>query len=468
MKETTREELEFIFAKQKRHAGQIGITSAAQRINRLKGLRDYLLEHRNALFESVHADLKKPEAEILLSELFVVTSELSHVIRNLKRWMQPEYVADSLTTLGTSGYVQYEAKGNALIIAPWNYPVSLALKPLISALAAGCVVMIKPSELSPYSSRFIARLVKDVFREEEVAVILGGVDIAQELLRLPFNHVFFTGSPVVGKIVMKAAAEHLASVTLELGGKSPAIVDESAAVGRAARNIVWGKFFNNGQTCVAPDHVWVHTSLKDAFLEAVEKALKDMYGGSARESESYGRIINDHHFHRLKDLLSDAVGRGAKVVLGGANDEENRYIEPTVLVGVPESSNLMQEEIFGPLLPVLEYTSLSDVIDFVNSRPKPLVLYIHSRDSANIRRILQETSSGNALVNEVLMHYGHHDLPFGGINTSGIGKSNGLYGFREFSNQKGVLKRRFGSMRFLYPPYQSAITKAVNYLLRFL
>ena len=460
-----------IFYKQKANQPRVAQSVTAERIGKLKRLQKYLLDHIEEACEAARNDFGKPDAETIVGELLVVQNEISHAIKNLAQWMHPHRQSTSLVAIGTTSYIQYEAKGCALIISPWNYPINLAIKPLISAVAAGCTVIIKPSELTPNSSAYVRALVEHVFDTDEVAVIEGDAEVAAELLSMPFNHIFFTGSPAVGKIVMRAAAEHLASVTLELGGKSPSIVDETADISSTARHIAWGKFFNNGQTCIAPDYVLVQESIHDRFLAEMKKAVAEMYnkeGKGIENSPNYARIVNDKHFQRLKGLLSDAVENGAVVQFGDQSSENQRFIPPTLLTNVGDSMRVMKEEIFGPILPVKKFTSINEAVAFVNKGEKPLALYIHSTSKKSADYILRNTSAGNALVNEVLTQFGNPEIPFGGVNNSGIGKSNGFYGFQEFSNAKGVMKRRFGTIRFLYPPYSPKFVELLKKVLKYI
>jgi aldehyde dehydrogenase (NAD+) len=303
-----------------------------------------------------------------------------------------------------------------------------------------------------------------------VAVFEGDLDVSTRLLALPFNHIFFTGSPAVGKIVMRAAAQHLASVTLELGGKSPAIVDETADLDKTVRNLVWGKFSNNGQTCVAPDHVYVHESVRDVFLDKMQARIQQVYGADAatqQRSADYCRIVNDRHFMRLHELLQDAIQRGARVVAGGSVDAGERFIAPTVLTDVAPASEIMEEEIFGPLLPVLGYAELDAVLQEINSRPKPLALYVFSKNQARIEQVLSNTSAGGSCVNHSVVHFLHGNLPFGGVNNSGIGNSHGVYGFKAFSHERAVLIDRFSSTHLLSPPYTARVRSMIKLVSRF-
>ena len=454
-----------IFSKQRINQYRIAQSNAETRIVKLKTLREYLLTHVDEACEATRLDFQKPAAETIIGEILVLISEVNYAIKNLSRWMKPQRQATQFTAIGTTSYIQFEPKGCSLIIAPWNYPINLALKPLISAISSGCVAIIKPSEMTPHSSAFVKKLVSEVFSPDEVTVIEGDVEVATELLKLPFNHIFFTGSPTVGKIVMKAAAENLVSVTLELGGKSPSIVDETADIATTARRITWAKFFNNGQTCIAPDYILVQETVHDKLILEIKKAITEMYdqdGKGVAFSQSYGRIVNVKHHKRLAAYLLDAIEKGGSIAAGGDSGEEERYFAPTVITGVQNSMQVMQEEIFGPILPVIKYQNIEEAVNFVNSKEKPLALYIHSGSNKNSDFILKNTSAGNALVNELLTQFGNPEIPFGGVNNSGIGKSNGFYGFQEFSNAKGVMKRRFGTMKFLHPPYSDRFVRLLK------
>lgn len=460
-----------LFRRQKDFAPKAAASTYRERRDKLRRMLEYLTRYADEIGKATHEDMRKPSAEARLSEVITLTSELRYHIRHLDRWMKPHPVPTPLLAAGTQSYIQFEPKGTSLIISPWNYPVSLALKPLISAVSAGCTAIIKPSEFTPAAAAFIRNFARNLFTPEEVTVIEGDKAVAADLLELPFDHIFFTGSPSVGKIVMRAAAAHLASVSLELGGKSPSVIDETADLPKTARLIAWAKFLNNGQTCIAPDYVLVHHSVHDRFLSEMKDAIREMYGpgeNEIRQSADYARIIHAQHFERLQSLYTDALGNGAKTVCGGRFDRDDLFIEPTVLAGADTSMQIMQEEIFGPLLPVIAIDSLEQAVKIVNGMEKPLALYIHSRSSAGTRYILDRTSSGNALVNETLLQFQHAEIPFGGIGNSGTGKANGFFGFREFSNPKGVIKRKYGTLKFLFPPYTATTDKILKLIQRFL
>ena len=453
-----------LFNKQKANQFVVANTSARERIKKLKALR-HALEHtyKQEIREALYADFKKPYFETDLTEIYLAVREIKVAISNLRSWMQKKPVGTPLTLLGTKSWIQYEPKGVCLIISPWNYPVTLTFSPLVTAIAAGNTVVIKPSELSSNTSKVMAKLVSVVFKEDEVALVQGDASISQELLNLPFNHVFFTGSPTVGKIVMEAAAKNLASVTLELGGKSPTIIDESAHIKKAVKNLVWGKYLNTGQTCVAPDYVLVHESKKEEFIEAFVAKTKAYYSTKPDKSDSFGRIINQKHFNRLISCIEEAKESDAVLELGGTYNSTNNYIEPTVISNLPSDSKLFEEEIFGPILPIKTYKTLDDVIDYINSKESPLALYIYSHNRRNINKVIKNTRSGGVCINTNALHFNNHELPLGGINNSGIGKSHGYFGFLEFSNQKAVLKRiAKGPLYLLFPPYNKFKQKIVD------
>lgn len=459
-----------LFGKQKANAPAVGRTSYAERKKKLARMLDYLSDHEAEIRQATYADLRKPANEVMLSEIIVLTTELRYHMRHLRRWMKPHSAPGTLMTFGTESCIRYEPKGTALIISPWNYPVSLAIKPLISAVSAGCTAIIKPSEFTPNSNAFLKNFVSNLFNPEEVAVLEGDKEVASDLLELPFDHIFFTGSPAVGKVVMRAASAHLTSVSLELGGKSPALVDETADIVAAAKKIVWSKFLNNGQTCIAPDYVLAHRKITDRLLSEILKAIQAFYnpaGAGIHRSPDYARIINRKHFQRLKTLQEDALQNGAELYCGGYCDEDDLFFEPTVLTGIKPEMALMHEEIFGPLLPVISYDSSEEALARINAGPKPLALYLYSRNEDNIALIISRTSSGNALVNEALVQFQHPEVPFGGIQNSGLGKANGFFGFQEFSHPKGIIRRRFGTISFLYPPFSATTTKILTVIRKY-
>ncbi len=442
-----------------------------ERVARIGALRESILAHSADIHEAAAADFRKPLSEVDLTEIFPVLLEARHAMRHLRRWMRPIRVRPTLAMFGTRAEIRYEPKGTSLIMSPWNYPLNLSLGPLVSALAAGNPAIIKPSELTPHMARVIGQIVTETFSEDEVCVIEGGADTAQALLELPFEHIFFTGSPAIGSIVMAAAARHLSSCTLELGGKTPAIVDASADIPRAARNIVWGKFANNGQTCIAHDHVYVHAAVYERFIEEAARHVGEVYGDTPqaqRANPDYCRIVSPRHYERVSALLSDALDQGAKMIAGGGTAAEERFIAPTMLTDVDKNSAIMREEIFGPLLPILKFDDPDRVIDEINARPKPLALYLYCEDRALSERFVRRTSSGAVCINHSVVHFLHTGLPFGGVNASGMGKAHGIFGFRAFSNERSLLRERFSLTHLLMPPYSPRVRKLIALALRYL
>jgi aldehyde dehydrogenase (NAD+) len=442
---------------------EVAHTSARERIGKLKKLRRTLVERREALYRAIHADFRKPAAEVETTELLLVLMELDHAIKHLARWMKPRKVGTPVLLTGTRSEVRYEPKGVVLIIAPWNYPFQLTISPLVAAVAAGNCALLKPSEKTPHTTAFIAQLIRDVFDPSEVTVVEGGAQESQALLELPFDHFFFTGGPRVGRKVMEAAARHLAGVTLELGGKSPAVVDAHADVKAAAERITFGKFINAGQTCVAPDYVLVHASKEEEFLARVRETLERFYGKTEearKATPDFCRMVDDAQFARVNRLLERSVASGVRVVTGGVVDAASRYIAPTVLSDVKPETPVMEEEIFGPVLPVLRYEQLDEAVRHIREGTRPLAMYIFSQDRKVVDRLLAETSAGGTCVNTSVVHLTNADLPFGGIGESGVGNYHGEYGFRTFSHERAVLRQ--GPIAFLqtfFPPYTDKAKK---------
>ncbi|SHG49627.1 aldehyde dehydrogenase family protein [Massilia sp. CF038] len=441
-------------------------SSTRERIERVRRLREAMLARRQQFYDAFAQDYRKAPAEVEASEFLPVMEEIRHVLGRLKRWMKPVKAWPTNTMLGTSAWIQYQPRGRVLIIAPWNYPLSLCFGPLVSALAAGNTAIIKPSEMMPAVSALMASIIAEVFPENEVALFEGSLPTSTALLAMPFDHIFFTGSPAVGKIVMAAAAKNLTSVTLELGGKSPTIVDDSANLTLAAETIMWGKFINNGQTCVAPDLVYVHKSVKADFIAKCKAVLQTRYGaGPAQQKDSpdLTRIVNRRHTQRVASLLTDAVARGAVVQTGGEVDEASCYIAPTLLDNIGPGSAILEEEIFGPLLPIIEYEQIDRVLEEINAAPKPLALYIWSTNQKQIDKVLLRTSSGGACVNHCVAQFAHGNLPFGGVNNSGMGNAHGIYGFRAFSHERGVLRSSpLMLIKMFFPPYTANRTMLIR------
>lgn len=434
-------DLEALFDSQRRKAIQLKKSTAADRIVTLTKLKQAINDASGAIVQALYNDYKKPAEEAAL-ELGPITDEIDFAIGFLESWMQPQITTTPDAMGGAAGEskIIYEPKGTCLFITPWNYPFLLTFRPLVSCIAAGNTIIIKPSELTPHSSALIREIVEKTFVENEIAVVEGGGEVATKLLALPFNHIFYTGGSRVGKIIMKAAANYLASVTLELGGKSPAIIDDSADLADTAGKIAWGKYFNCGQTCIAPDYVLVSENRKDEFMAAMKGTIEAMYGtdGPGANSGAYARMVNAHHYRRVKNLLDEAVSNGANVVTGGATDESENYISPTLLDQVSAYDSIMKEEIFGPVLPVMTYKNIEDAIDYVNKGERPLALYVFGADKNATNHVIQNTTAGGSVVNHVIMHYFSPFLPFGGVGNSGSGRCHGHFGFLDFSNQRPV------------------------------
>ena len=422
---------------------------ASWREKQLDGLVRLLEENDEALIAALHADLGKPRAEGWTTDLGTTATEISYIRKNIRKWMKSRKVRVPMVAQPGSGFIKPEPLGVILVITPWNYPISLLLNPLAAVFAAGNTAVCKPSELAPACSKLMAELIPQYVDPEAAVVVEGDVEIATELLEQKWDHIFFTGSTNVGRIVMQAAANHLTPVTLELGGKSPTIVDESADLVAAANRITWGKFLNAGQTCIAPDYVFAHENIREELVDKIKEATNEFYGSDPKTSPDYARIVSERHLNRLTGLLDDGT-----VVLGGNHDAADRYLEPTILLDPSADSAIMSDEIFGPILPILSFTDLQEVIGFVNARPKPLALYIFANSDNVVDEVISQTSSGGVCVNHSLLHYGVSDLGFGGVGDSGIGRYHGKSGFDQFSNMKSVLKKRFKpELSLLYPPY---------------
>ncbi|HDF5115032.1 TPA: aldehyde dehydrogenase [Staphylococcus aureus] len=422
------------------------------RKEQLKKLSKAIKSYESDILEALYTDLGKNKVEAYATEIGITLKSIKNARKELKNWTKTKNVDTPLYLFPTKSYIKKEPYGTVLIIAPFNYPFQLVFEPLIGAIAAGNTAIIKPSELTPNVARVIKRLINETFDANYIEVIEGGIEETQTLIHLPFDYVFFTGSENVGKIVYQAASENLVPVTLEMGGKSPVIVDETANIKVASERICFGKFTNAGQTCVAPDYILVHESVKDDLITALSKTLREFYGQNIQQSPDYGRIVNLKHYHRLTSLLNSAQ---MNIVFGGHSDEDERYIEPTLLDHVTNDSAIMQEEIFGPILPILTYQSLDEAIAFIHQRPKPLSLYLFSKDENATQRVINELSFGGGAINDTLMHLANPKLPFGGVGASGMGRYHGKYSFDTFTHEKSYI---FKSTRLEsgvhLPPYK--------------
>jgi aldehyde dehydrogenase (NAD+) len=429
------------------------VQSIEARLTQLRQLKRLLEENEVAIGEALAADLGKSPIEAYTTETSFVIGEAEHAIEHLAEWMRPVRVHVPLTLRPGSARVVRQPLGVVLIISAWNYPIHLTLAPLVGVLAAGNTALLKPSDLAPASAQLIADLVPRYLDEGVVQVVTGGVEEATAVLAERFDHILYTGGGPVAKVVMRAAAEHLTPVTLELGGKSPAIVAADADVEVAARRITWGRFTNAGQTCVAPDYVLVARAVEDRFLGAVLRSVHDFYGENPKVSPDFGRIVNDRHFDRLSRML-DAGGYEA-VVTGGAGDRASRYLAPTVLAGVAPDAAVMQEEIFGPILPVIAVDNVDSAVTFVNARPHPLALYVFTSDTPTADRVVERTRSGGVTINHTMVHLGVPGLPFGGVGPSGTGAYHGEAGFENFTHKRAVLsKAAKPDPSVTYPPYK--------------
>ena len=459
-----------LFRRQHANKAAVKRTTAAQRIAKLQRLRDAITGREQQIRDALFKDFRKAPAEVDITEIVPVLMEIRETTKHLAAWMKPAKVSTPVTLVGTHSAVHYEPKGVVLIIGPWNYPFQLVLAPLIAAVAAGNCVIVKPSELTTHTSKLLVEVLGAVFPEDEVAVVEGDAVETQKLLALPFDHFFFTGSTRVGRIVAEAAAKHLASTTLELGGKSPAIVDDSADLELTAKRLAWGKFVNGGQTCIAPDYILVSEQRERALVDALRTAIANLYGKTAAErraSPDLCRIINARNFDRLKKLLDDTVAQGARVEAGGESDATDRYIAPTLLTGVSPDAPIMAEEIFGPILPILTYKSLGEVAPFINARDKPLALYVFGNELHRVDALIAETTAGGTCVNNTILHFANGNLPFGGVGASGMGNYHGFYGFKAFSHERAVLRQgRVDMLAQLYPPYTAKVSRMLTWMRR--
>ncbi|MED0990648.1 aldehyde dehydrogenase [Bacillus nitratireducens] len=450
-----------IVNKQKQYFYNGYTRSIETRKNNLKKLYDGIQRFEEEIFQALKLDLNKSAHESFTTEVGYVLKEISFQLKHMSSWSKPKRVRTALTHFGSKGKVVPEPYGVTLIIAPWNYPFQLAIAPLVGALAAGNTVVLKPSELTPNVSKMLTRMIEELFPEELVSVVEGGVEESTALLKEPFDYIFFTGSVGVGKVVMEAAAKNLTPLTLELGGKSPCIVHKDAKLDVTARRIVWGKFLNAGQTCVAPDYMYVHSSVKEQLIEALRHEITEQYGKEPLQNDNYVRIVSDRHFERLCTFLQDG-----KQVIGGSYKKETLHIEPTILTNVTWQSAVMEDEIFGPILPIIEYDKLEDVIETIQQHPKPLALYVFSEDRKVQEQVTNNIPYGGGCINDVVYHLATPYLPFGGVGSSGLGGYHGEQSFRTFSHYKSILSQSTAfDMKIRYSSTKSAL-KFIRKLLK--
>lgn len=426
-----------------------------ERKQKLKSIKKWIKDNQEYVITELQKDFKKTREEIMISEIKPVIGEIRDVLHNVRYWARDEFKSAPLALLGTRAKVIKEPKGVTLIIAPWNFPFNLAIGPLVSAIGAGCTVVVKPSEHTPHAEGVIKKLIEDLFETKEVACITGGVPETTSLLELKWDHIFFTGSPMVGSIVMKAASKHLTSVTLELGGLNPVVIDEKANLNDAAKKLMWGKYLNCGQSCVSPNYVLVHESMVGKLKEQLVKAYEKKFGTSEYPTDDFARVVNANHYQRVKSLIETSISEGARIIKGAKYKEEDNYVAPTIIEGITTQSTIFKEEIFGPVLPIMTYNSLDEVIKIINQNEKPLALYVFTKSNKFARNIIERTSAGTSVINDTTLQFVHPNLPFGGVNHSGIGKAHGEYGYREFTNERAILKQRRGvtSAMLIYPPF---------------
>lgn len=464
--------IDSVYEKQRNHKYEIKKTNSSTRIEKLKKLKNKILEYKEDIHNAIRKDFKKPPTESDLTEIIPCLMELEDAISNLNSWMKPKPVESPLLLLpGANSKVIFEPKGQVLIISPWNYPFLLTIAPLISAISAGNTVMIKPSGNTANTSSIMKKMLSEIFSDEEVAVFEGSSAISTYLLEKRFDHIFFTGSTSVGRVVMQAAARHLTPVTLELGGKSPVVIDKKADLKLSAQKITWGKFINAGQTCVAPDYVLVHKSMESDFIKYAKESIANLYGKNEEEwinNLDFARIINERNHSRLVALVEDAKQKGANVEIGGKFDQNELYISPTIISNVPENCKLRQEEIFGPILPIIAYDHLDSAIEFINNMEKPLALYIFSSSVKTAEKIISQTSAGGTCINDVVVHVGNSNIPFGGVGESGMGNYHGIYGFKTFSHERGIVNQfnLYNLTKILYPPYKNSNKEVIVNFIR--
>lgn len=467
MKIETMEELEKLFDAQGRRRWEIAATGAGERLAKLKKLRTAIVEHQDGLYRAVWEDYHKPESEVWLTEVLPSILELDHTVKNLRGWMKDRKCHGTLILPLAQSRIHYEPKGRVLIMSPWNYPFQLFIAPLISAVAAGNTVIAKPSNKTPHTSAFLADLIAGVFDSDEVTVVEGpGSVLGEKLLELPFDHVFFTGSPTIGAHVGEAAERMHAGLTLELGGKSPTILLPDADLEDAAHKIAWGKCLNAGQTCIAPDYLFCPETLADRFADLVRKNIEASYGALEEErfnSDDLVHIVDTKAAARLQGLIEDARAKGAKLVMGGSVDVEGRRVSPTILTGVTQDMAIMGEEIFGPILPIIAYSTIDEAIEYIHAHPKPLALYVFSGSRAAADSVIKRSTSGSACINDLIVQIENLNAPFGGIGMSGTGNYHGFYGFKTFSHERNVMRQGpQNATSLLYPPYNTAAKKKLR------
>lgn len=453
----SKEAIDHIVQQQKSYFSQGHTMDVHFRIKQLSLLMETIKRHEKEISDALYQDLRKSELETYMTEIAITTSSIRHMLKQLKKWMKPEKVRTPFYLFPATSRIYREPYGTVLIIGPFNYPFQLVIEPLIGAIAAGNCAIVKPSESTPHLSALITKMISKAFDPSYICVIEGERETTSLLIHAPVDYIFFTGSTEVGKIVMQAAAKNLVPVTLELGGKSPVIVDAQANLELAAKRIIWGKLLNTGQTCISPDYVLAHASIKESLIQKMKETIQGFYGSDIQHNNDYARIVNQRQFDRLASILDRDQ---AQIVFGGTTDRADLYIEPTLLAGSTWDSAAMQEEIFGPLLPILEYQDLNEAISAINTRPKPLSLYLFTEDATIEKQVLNQVSFGGGCINDTIMHVSNPALPFGGVGHSGVGAYHGKHSFDLFSHKKSILKKstkiEFG---LVFPPYAGKLDR---------
>ena len=432
------------------------------RIEYLKKLKKVIKDNEIAIFEVLNKDLGKSETEAYMCEVGLTLDEISYMIKNIKKFAKEKIVPTPLTNFHSKSIIKLVPRGNVLIMSPWNYPFLLTMEPLVDAISAGNTVILKPSAYSKFTSDIVSKIIKDVFPEEYVAVVKGGREENKQLLSYKYDYIFFTGSQSVGKEVLRSASEHLTPVALELGGKSPCIIDKTANIDLSAKRIVFGKFLNCGQTCVAPDYILCEESIKQELIKAIKKEIIKQFGENPIENPNYGKIINEKHFNRVRNLIDFD-----KTIIGGKTNPETLKIEPTVLDNITWADNVMKEEIFGPVLPILTFKTINEVVETVENHPHPLALYVFSTDKNNIKYITEHCRYGGGCINDVVVHLATPEMPFGGFGESGMGSYHGKFGFETFSHRKSTLdKKLWLDLPMRYQPYKNFYNKLLRIFLK--
>lgn len=461
------ENLQAIFDEQLANRWKVSQSTASERKEKLLALKKAIMDRREEIQAAMHADFKKPYAESELTEIHTVLEEINYAVKRLSKWMKPKKVKSPITLFGSKSYIRYEAKGVVLVLAPWNYPVYLFLSPMIAALAAGNCIISRPSDKTPHTAKVLKSILESVYQPNEVKVLTGEHGLAEKLLELPFDHIFFTGSIEVGKKVMAAASKNLTPVTLELGGKSPVIIDREVDLEACVEKVIWAKFINGGQTCVAPDYLFIAEDLKDKFVELAKIQIEKNFGATSSErlkTEDFARMVDLKAYDRLAGILESE-----KPLMSDKPSRDERYIPATILPEAKLTGAAMKEEIFGPILPVITYKKLDEAITYIQNHHKPLAFYIFSNNKKTVKYILENTTSGGAVINHLIIHLSNSNLPFGGVGHSGMGNYHGEYGFKTFSHERAVLNQ--GSLtltKFYFPPYNTSWSKFAFRILRWL